>query len=670
MPPAPPFGILSRSVLARHALMSSSIQYRPEVDGLRAIAVLAVVAFHLGASWIPGGFVGVDVFFVISGFLITSIIARQQAEGTFRLWDFWRRRARRLMPALGVMLAMTIAAGYMILVGPEFRFLGVQVTSALTFWANICMYRNAGNYWGPEAEDFSLLHCWSLSVEEQFYLIFPLSMLLLARLGVRRMKWILVAVAFASFGLAIYGARTYPAAAFYLLPTRAWELLVGCLLALGQVRLDALIPAGRRRAMLADLGGLMVLASFFVVRKGDWFPAPAGLLPTLGAALLIGLGRESGLARRILSLGPVVYVGKISYSWYLWHWPVIVLSRQAGFEETWMLFATGLGLGIASYHMVEVPTRSLAEERVLFRIVIPVAAVGVLAFVLPRLRWRGSETHDVPSAWCNADLVESKSLWSGERGCLESNLIRDPQGGLRRVVPIPGPVRVVLIGDSHAKSWLPALDSVFGELGWNYRAFPASATSPFFVPPGANLNEYGKPGMWSMETRLELDRIRRECFATHRPPVVVVGTRWFTHARWSRQEFDAGLSNLVAMLPGSHFLMIGQAPELPFGDEGFHRTSTDLGRWTKTTELASMRNARERVHGWIREFATRNPRVHFLDTAPHFLDGDKVRLYDGRTTLYRDDDHVSVEGAMRLTGVFREALLECSKGATPANQRP
>lgn len=294
--------------------MSASIQYRAEIDGLRSVAVLAVVAFHLGATWIRGGFVGVDVFFVISGFLITSIIARQRAEGTFRLRDFWVRRARRLLPVLGAVLALTTVGGYLILIGREFRFLGLQCVSVLTFWANLFMYLKAGNYWGPEAEDFSLLHCWSLSVEEQFYLLFPLAMVGLGRLGSRRAIWILVVLALASFGLAISGARRYPAATFYLLPTRAWELLMGCLLALGNERLGGWITDRRVRAGLADLGGLMVLASFFLVRKGNWFPAPAGLLPTVGTALLIGMGRESGWAGRFLKLAPVVYLGRISYS--------------------------------------------------------------------------------------------------------------------------------------------------------------------------------------------------------------------------------------------------------------------------------------------------------------------------------------------------------------------
>lgn len=668
MPPHRPIDSLGRAALKYYDLMSSSIQYRPEIDGLRALAIASVVAFHLGASWIPGGFVGVDVFFVISGFLITSIIARQQAAGTFGLREFWLRRARRLLPALGVLLAMTLVAGYLLLVGGEFRFLGIQIASTLSFWANVCMYRNAGNYWGPEAEDFSLLHCWSLSVEEQFYIVFPLGMLFLHRLGSSRMKWILLAAAAASFGLAVFGARRYPAAAFYLLPTRAWELLVGCLLALAQTQLDARFSNIRTRGMLADLGGLMVLASFFVVRKGAWFPAPAGLLPTLGAALVIGLGRDSGWVRRFLSLSPVVYLGRISYSWYLWHWPVIVLSRQAAFEETWAQFAAGLTLGIASYHLIEVPTRSFCETRILRGIILPVAAVGLLAFFIPRVGLRSSGNYEIPTDWCDAHLTPSEVALDGSPGCIQPPLVRDWQSGIRRATPIPGPVQAVLLGDSHAKAWLPALDTVFGELGWNYTAFPAPATSPFFVPSGRNPFHYGRADMWPGTKRLELDQYRRAYLTSNQPPFVVIGARWFTHRDWSRSEFDAGISNLLVLLPRSQFLLIGQPPQLPFGEEGFHRIGDDIGLWTQFKEQPTSRAGRERVHGWIREFTAQNPRIHFLESADHFLEDDRIRLHVGRLTLYRDDDHVSVEGAMRLTGVFRQALLECSKAA--ANQQP
>ncbi len=646
------------------------VQYRPEIDGLRAVAILAVVAFHLGISWIPGGFVGVDVFFVISGFLITSIIARELGEGTFHLGNFWLRRARRILPALGAMLALTSAGGYLILIGEEYHFLGLQGVSALTFWANICMYRNAGNYWGPEAEDFSLLHCWSLSVEEQFYLLFPLAMLFLARKHGGRTRWILVAGAAVSFGLALFATRRYPAATFYLLPTRAWELLIGSLLALEQDRLRSWVSKGSRRALWGDLGGLMVVASFFVVRKGDWFPAPAGLLPTLGAAMLIGLGRDAGGFRRFLSTAPIVYLGRISYSWYLFHWPVIVLSRQMGFEEARVLFAGGLALAIVSYHWLEIPTRALPETRVALRIVLPVALVGGLTVLIPLLDLRNYQQHDVPSQWCTADLVPWRQQWGEEPGCLEAGLVIDPRLGVRRATPIPGPIQAALIGDSHAKSWLPALDTVFAELGWNYSAFPASATSPFFIPDGGKPTDYSTPTHWTAEQRFELDRNRRAFLTTHHPPLVVVGARWYTHRSWDRQQFRAGLSNLLVLSPRSQFLFIGQPPELPQGAKGFFLPGQGTGRWTRLNELPSSRAIRDRIHGWILEFAAENPRVHFLETASHFLDGDQVRLYEGRATLYRDDDHVSVEGAMRLTGAFRKALLECHRAGASGSPSP
>lgn len=164
----------------------SAIRYRPEVDGLRAVAVIPVVLFHLGATWIPGGFVGVDVFFVISGFLISSIILKEQAASTFTFTGFWMRRVRRILPAMLAMLIATSIAGYFILFGPSWRSLGQQVFSAIGIYANFEMWQLSGNYWGPEAENAPLLHTWSLSVEEQFYLFYPLILLTLLKFTPKR----------------------------------------------------------------------------------------------------------------------------------------------------------------------------------------------------------------------------------------------------------------------------------------------------------------------------------------------------------------------------------------------------------------------------------------------------------------------------------------------------
>ncbi|MED5419167.1 MAG: acyltransferase, partial [Verrucomicrobiota bacterium] len=209
----------------------ASLTYRSEIDGLRAVAVLAVVFYHLGPTFLPGGFVGVDVFFVISGFLITSIILRESADRTFTLKNFWMRRIRRLFPALAVVLLATLAAGSLILYQKEWSSLGAQLFAVLILLANFHLHIETGNYWGPTAEDVPLLHTWSLAVEEQFYLLFPLLLLLLLRLGKRSIIPLLSLGALASLAHGILVTNTTPSYAFYLLPTRAWELLAGCLLA-------------------------------------------------------------------------------------------------------------------------------------------------------------------------------------------------------------------------------------------------------------------------------------------------------------------------------------------------------------------------------------------------------------------------------------------------------
>lgn len=196
----------------------SAIKYRPEVDGLRAVAVIPVVLFHLGALWVPGGFVGVDVFFVISGYLITAIILKEQSAGTFTFRGFWMRRVRRILPAMLAMLFVTGVASYFIMFGPAWKGIGEQVVSAIFIYANVEMWQLAGNYWGPAAENAPLLHTWSLSVEEQFYLFYPLLLLLLLKFVPKRtFALVLLGTAF-SFAVGLYATKHSPSAAFYFLP--------------------------------------------------------------------------------------------------------------------------------------------------------------------------------------------------------------------------------------------------------------------------------------------------------------------------------------------------------------------------------------------------------------------------------------------------------------------
>ena len=306
----------SRTATATH------ISYRPDIDGLRAIAVVSVILFHLNA--LRGGFVGVDIFFVISGFLITSLLWKEiQATGTVSLIGFYDRRIRRIFPALFAMFAVSWVVGFLYLFPNEFTAFARSMLAALLSVANLFFWRESG-YFAAAASTKPLLHTWSLGVEEQFYVLFPPLLALLYKLSARRLKLSLTVLALLSFALCVALTRSSPDAAFYLPVTRAWQLLFGSLLALN----DLAVLRHRLWRNAAALLGLLILGyTLLRFSSATPFPGYMALLPTLAAALLIAAGTKGKtLVGRVLSFKPFVFVGLISYSLYLWHWPLIVFA--------------------------------------------------------------------------------------------------------------------------------------------------------------------------------------------------------------------------------------------------------------------------------------------------------------------------------------------------------
>lgn len=354
---------------------SRSSSYRPEIDGLRALAILPVVLFHYRVPGFAGGFVGVDVFFVISGYLITSLIQSEMARGTFSLAHFYERRVRRIFPGLFAMLAVVTAAAYVFFFPVDLVRYARSLFATALFGANFEFWREAG-YFDAFADQKPLLHLWSIAVEEQFYLLFP-AILILLRTRTPRLRIAAVSAIFlASFALSAWGIGAAPVATFLLLPARAWELMLGALLALGS------IPAIRSRVVsnaLAALGLVLIGASVFVFTPQSPFPGPAALLPCAGAALVIQTADpKRTLVGRALSLRPLVFVGVISYSLYLWHWPVFVFATYIHFREpTGManaaLIALSFVLAVLSWHFVEQPFRK-ARQRLTRRSLFPGAA--------------------------------------------------------------------------------------------------------------------------------------------------------------------------------------------------------------------------------------------------------------------------------------------------------
>lgn len=308
------------------------MKYRPDIDGLRAVAVMAVVLHHLSSRFVPGGYVGVDVFFVISGYLITKIISREIADGTFTFTRFYERRVRRIFPVLFAVLAAVLISGYFLLLPTDYLATFRGALGTVLFSANIVFWRDLmDGYFAADAKLNPLLHMWSLGVEEQFYVVLPLLLLVCFKYLKGQVLAVLLLATAISLLAAQFMLTDKSVAVFFLLPFRAWELLAGAILAILAV---PQLRARWSREALAVAGLMAILVPVFAYDPGTAFPAMAAVPPVLGTVLLIHVGAGgSTWVGHLLQLRPVVYVGLISYSLYLWHWPLIVFTRfWTGFE--------------------------------------------------------------------------------------------------------------------------------------------------------------------------------------------------------------------------------------------------------------------------------------------------------------------------------------------------
>lgn len=425
--------------------------YRPEIEGLRALAVVPVVLFHFGVAGFGGGFVGVDIFYVISGFLIGGILWSEfSRSGTIRLGHFFLRRIRRLAPAYFLMAFATLTGAYLLLLPFDFREFGQDLIASTVYLSNVHFFREAG-YFDRASEQKLLLHTWSLSVEEQFYLFLPLFLLLMARVR-RHLPAILGVVGALSFAACLAMMSWSPPAAFYLFPFRAWELMAGVLLAIAghQARLEWQVhPA----LSWAGLG--LILGSVFLLEPGDHFPGAYALAPVAGAALIILNGQQDNPVNRLLRTPVFAFFGLISYSLYLWHWPAIALAHYALGKTlpAWQVAALGAGVvAVAwlSYRFVETPVRTGALPR---RPLLATYAVssslclglgGLFAFssglpgrFAPEVRPHIAATRDFHQDFSRCHTPQD-GPWAGLDIC--------PLGP-------EGPPRVLIWGDSHGRAF-------------------------------------------------------------------------------------------------------------------------------------------------------------------------------------------------------------------------
>lgn len=438
------------------------LTYRPDIDGLRALAVMAVVGYHYFQGQLPGGFVGVDVFFVISGYLITGLMAKGFANHTFSLLQFYERRIRRIFPALILVLSLCLVAGWLLLFPMEYETLGKHVAAAAGYVQNFALWAEAG-YFDSQAVQKPLLHLWSLAVEEQFYIFWPLILWFVVR-----WRWpapaSMAVIAGVSFALNVWSVRSgHGNTAFYWPSARAWELMIGAWLAMSHRSGPAWL--GRWKVLQSPLGLALILVSVAVIRHWN-FPGFWALLPTLGAALVINAGPDQILNRFVLSRKPVVWIGLISYPLYLWHWVLYSLTVViVGDMEDWQLrelkvalFALSLLLSWLTYRYFEQPVRRHGEGRVTLVLFLAVGLLGLGGLGV----WLSHGAPTRPLALYNTSapsyvtsIVESplirKCSRLTSRGRLDSHWTCTLGDAAAKTW-------ILAYGDSHAESMIPALD--------------------------------------------------------------------------------------------------------------------------------------------------------------------------------------------------------------------
>ena len=441
------------------------LKYRPEIDGLRALAVVAVVFFHAGLAGFTGGYVGVDVFFVVSGYLITSIILADAAAGQFSLARFYERRARRILPALLLVAAICVPFAFAWLLPRDMKSFSTSLAAVTIFASNVLFWKEAG-YFDAANEFKPLVHTWSLGVEEQFYILFPFVVLLALRLGRNSAFSLLATLLAASLAAAHWGAYHNPAATFFLLPTRLWELLVGALLALHHAAPAE--PPSRAVAEGGSLLGLVLIAvAVFAFDRGTPFPSLYTVLPAIGTALVIKFVTRPTTVGRLLARRPLVWIGLMSYSIYLWHQVIFAFARHRAFfdltpTEMMALALASVPLAYLSWKFVEQPFRRSDKVG---RTALAVAT-GLASLVLFSIGVAGNATDGFMNRYNAADrqiLAEEEA----RRSYVFQRLGPASGRGFDE-----GKHKVLIVGDSFAGDLLNAI----GEIGQSPRVTFSSHT--------------------------------------------------------------------------------------------------------------------------------------------------------------------------------------------------
>lgn len=639
-------------------------KYRPDIDGLRAVAVLSVVGFHAFPEVIRGGFVGVDVFFVISGYLISTIILTNLTRGSFSFTEFYSRRVRRIFPALAAVLMFCLVAGWFLLLAEEYRLLGKHVAAGAGFISNFALWRESG-YFDAAAEMKPLLHLWSLGIEEQFYIVWPLLLWLCWK-----KRWSFatatLGIAILSFAVNILTYRKSVIANFYSPQSRFWELLIGAGLAYIVLNRDALStrlgPWRQSRLtrlatpdMLSVLGGLLIVLAVGLLSKSRHFPGFWALLPTLGAAFIIHAGPEALVNRRLLSHPLMVWFGLISFPLYLWHWPLLAFPRIIDGDTPSLVVRCGaivasVALAWLTFRFIERPLRfggnARAKTMALAGALLLLAGAGLGIFMQKGMPARsindfgaikaGSFGHDaffdhmaaISKTCTDKSLSTTALLYEGHIRCMQTKVDR--------------PIDMVVLGDSHAEHLFPGLAEALPGRNVAYHIMAAT--------PVLGIKDY--------------EAIFRAVMNEPAIRTVLLGAHWKTRKPGlpRGRSFDNDLTTTIQALQGAGktVLLIDDIP-----DYGFQPARCKAARVSGGTRPCS-----EPADVFARTLAAYLPSleavaaatgVRLLRIGPEFCRDGLCSMERDGALLYRDENHLNLEGSRFVAGVILKQAPELSQ---------
>ena len=616
------------------------MDFRKDINGLRAIAVIAVVLFHFNPSWLPGGFSGVDIFFVISGYLITGILFRSLEKDSLSLVGFYKSRARRIIPALAAMCCVLLVLGWFYLLPLEYSELGKHVAASLGFYSNFTYWSEAG-YFTASAHEKWLLHTWSLSVEWQFYMLYPIVLLGLSKVvALRHLRWIVMAACVAGFAFCVVTSIKWPEPAFYLLPARAWELLLGGVACLFPIKLD------RTRQRLLEATGLALMAaSFALLSERVVWPGYLALMPVLGTFAIIVAGRQDSIATNNRFSQ---WTGKLSYSLYLWHWPVVVFMSYAGYlgdsRNALLGIIAAFALAQLSYSLIEKtpakkapvrPWKFASVSALIALVFVGGTAVNATDGAVSSLRtvsisdkarfvqdYANRQKDLYENYWLKCDAF-SAFTERGLSGIDDSCTRKQGEGG------------VFLWGDSHAQALSLGLRTLLAKGTPFYQVASAGCRPSLTQDPGRNT----PPRMtcnYSNATALK-------AIAALQPEVVVIAQK-DEHDKTQWNELAArlkewGVKRVVLMGPLPQW-----SPSLPsvianrhWGDENSHIIDAAMD----TGLIATDRATRGMINPQVVDFVSL---IDGLCVANSCL----VRLQDDHSLLQIDSGHLSSAGSLYI----------------------